>query len=526
MPPESATPLRLHDRLNALRRRKWLFILAVATVPAAALLYSLQQPAKYQASSDVLLGRQDVIAALAGTADPSVTQDPQRLVDTQTALAREPQVAQRVLASLSMHDRTAEEFLAQSSVSAQSGTNLIEFHVTDRKASTAVQLANAYTRQFSSFARQLDTSALDKALRRVQSRIRGLSQASPHSQILVALAAKEEQLQTELTLLTSNATVVRTATSAAQVEPQPVRDALLGVVVGILLGVGLVFLRESLDTRVKTAEDVGAVLHLPLLARIPRPPRRARKGQRLVMMTEAGSRHAEPFRVLRTNLEFATLGRNPRTIMVTSAVEQEGKSTTAANLAVALARAGKRVAIVDLDLRRPFIHSFFDLNNEPGLTDVALGRIDLERALERVPVSDESTSQSERAPEHEVLVLPSGPLPPDPGEFVASPAVMTILEEVASQVDVVVIDSPPMLGVGDALTLSGLVDGILLVVRLDLIRKRTLAELHRVLWTSPAEKLGFVVADANGDHDYAHYAYSYERSSPQPEEQTSNEAVW
>ena len=93
---------------------------------------------------------------------------------------------------------------------------------------------------------------------------------------------------------------------------------------------------------------------------------------------------------------------------------------------------------------------------------------------------------------------------------------MTILEEVASQVDVVVIDSPPMLGVGDALTLSGLVDGILLVVRLDLIRKRTLAELHRVLWTSPAEKLGFVVADANGDHDYAHYAYSYERSFHSP----------
>ena len=248
-----------------------------------------------------------------------------------------------------------------------------------------------------------------------------MSQASPHSQILVALAAKEEQLQTELTLLTSNATVVRTATSATQVEPQPVRDALLGVVVGILLGVGLVFLRESLDTRVKTAEDVGAVLHLPLLARIPRPPRRARKGQRLVMMTEAGSRHAEPFRVLRTNLEFATLGRNPRTIMVTSAVEQEGKSTTAANLAVALARAGKRVAIVDLDLRRPFIHSFFDLNNEPGLTDVALGRIDLERALETVPVSDESTSQSEQAPEHEVLVLPSGPLPPIPASSLRRP---------------------------------------------------------------------------------------------------------
>jgi non-specific protein-tyrosine kinase len=328
--------------------------------------------------------------------------------------------------------------------------------------------------------------------------------------VLATLIDKEEQLQTALALQTSNASVVRTADGAAQVEPQPVRNGLLALVLGLALGLALAFAREALDTRVKSADAIGSILKLPLLARIPRPPRKVRSQSRLVMLADTMGPHAEPFRMLRTNLEFVNLDRKAKTIMVTSALEQEGKSTTVANLAVALAKAGKKVALVDLDLRRPFIHQFFELGPSPGLTDVALGHVPLEKALVEIPVTDKYYNQNGRARlANSMLVLPSGPIPPDPGEFVASKVLPPIMAELAGKVEIVLVDSPPVLHVGDALALSTIVDGIVVVTRVDLLRKRTLTELHRVLDSCPAEKLGFVVAGAQVDEDRIYSAYTY-----------------
>ena len=502
--------VRLHERLTVLRRRKWLVLLAAVVVPAAAVAYSLHQPAQYQAKADVLLGQQSSVSSLSGTPDIFSVQDPQRIVDTETALAREPEVARRVLAVLRLHDRTPDNLLSHSSVSAESDTNLLSIHVTDHVRARAVSLTNAYAEQFALFVRQLDTGALYTALHHVQSRMSVLSKTSPNSPILTSLSDKAEQLQTELALQTSNASVVRTAVKAAQVEPRPVRNGLIGLLLGIMLGLALAFLREALDTRVKSADQIGSILRLPLLARVPKPPRRIRANDLLVMLADSGGKYAEPFRVLRTNLEFVNLERNAKTIMITSAVEQEGKSTTVANLAIALAKAGKDVALVDLDLRRPFIDRFFSLNGRAGLTDVALGHVPLDTALVAVPVSDKYASQNgKRRPANTVTVLSSGPIPPDPGEFVASASLKAILSELASKFEVVLVDSPPVLRVGDALALSAVVDGIIVVTRLDLVRKRTLAELHRVLESSPADKLGFVVAAAHGDEDRHYYSYAY-----------------
>ena len=134
-----------------------------------------------------------------------------------------------------------------------------------------------------------------------------------------------------------------------------------------MLGIGLAFLREALDTRVRSADEVGEKLGLPLLARVPEPPRKLRNSNRLVMQADPHGAQAEAFRTLRTNIEFVNLDVHARTIMITSAIQSEGKSTTAANLAIAFARMGKRVALVDLDLRRPFLDKFFDFGDRPGL---------------------------------------------------------------------------------------------------------------------------------------------------------------
>ena len=200
-------------------------------------------------------------------------------------------------------------------------------------------------------------------------------------------------------LLAGNTTVLRPADGAEQTQPRPRRDATLAVLFGLVLGLALAFLAEALDRHVRSEHEVGDALGRPLLARLQKPPRRLRKADELVMLEEPSSIQAEAFRKLRTSLEFVTPDREVRTIMVTSAGAQEGKSTTIANLAVALARANKRVVLVDLDLRAPFISRLFRINGRPGITDVAVERATLAQALR--PIALPRGSADRRRPQRE-----------------------------------------------------------------------------------------------------------------------------
>jgi Mrp family chromosome partitioning ATPase len=235
--------------------------------------------------------------------------------------------------------------------------------------------------------------------------------------------------------------------------------------------------------------------------------------------------------MLKTNLEFVNLERQCRTIMVTSAVKGEGKSTTIAHLAVAMARAGRRVALVDLDIRQPMIHRFFGLEGVPGITDVALGTVALDDALTHVALSGSDGNGSSLAVNGNAHngavgsldVLAAGTLPPNPGVVVGSAGVGQVLSRLSAEFDVVLVDSPPLLHVGDALELSGTVDGILLVTRLNVIDHRMLGELSRMLHKSPAATLGFVLTDALADEGsgYGHgsgYGYGYGYGTPPPVE--------
>ena len=317
---------------------------------------------------------------------------------------------------------------------------------------------------------------------------------------------------------------VKSAGDATQVQPRPVRNGILGVVLGIVIGVALAFLREALDTRVRSAEEVEEQLGLPLLARIPEPPRRLRKHDQPVMLAEPHGSHAEIFRLLRTNLEFVRLPHSPRTIVVTSALEREGKSTTSANLAIALARAGQRVALVDLDLRRPALDRFFDLQGRIGLTQIALRQAELPEVLDPMAFCTPERSRNGAGPnddvngyrirEGELVVIGSGPIPPNPGEFVGTAAIARILEELRTQFDTVLVDTPPALQVGDAMSLSARVDAILVVCRMNVVRRSTLSELRRVLDASPAQKLGFVLAGADSEDGYGYDAGAYYYKDP------------
>jgi receptor protein-tyrosine kinase len=320
-------------------------------------------------------------------------------------------------------------------------------------------------------------------------------------------------LQTLADLQTSNATVVQLATRGGQISPRTKRNAGIALILGILLGAALAFLREALDTRVRTAHEVGERLGLPLLGRVPEPPKRLRAANQLVMLDEPSSVAAEAFRVLRTNLEFATLDHDVRTVMITSAVEQEGKSTTIANLAIALARGGQRVILVDLDLRRPYLGKFFDLEDRPGVTQLVLGRAAFGDALTRIPLSGSGRAATENGrtvTRGQLAVLGSGPIPPDPGEFVSSAALSSVLAQLRKVADIVLIDAPPLLSVGDALVLSAKVDAVILATRMEKVRRPMLGELKRLIDSAPTRPLGFVVTGAEAESGYGEgYGYGY-----------------
>jgi tyrosine-protein kinase len=503
----------LRDYLNVLRRRKWIVLQAVVIVPVAAVAFSLHQRSMYRASAEVLLPTQNVIGQLNGTTDPSAYQSPDRRAQTQADLARVPDVARDALHRASLN-RTVGDFLTHSSATAKTNADLLELAADDHDPNIAQRLATAYAQAFSAYRARLDTLAYASARKQASEELKSLSVGS---RAYESLLAKRAQLDTTMALLTKNAVPVKSADSATRVQPRPVRNGILGLVLGIVLGIALAFLREALDTRIRSSDEIEQRLGLPLLARVPEPPRRLRKRNELVMLAQPQSAQAETFRLLRTNLDFVRLPHDSRTIMVTSALEREGKTTTSANLAVALARAGSRVALVDLDLRRPALGTYFDLSNRPGLTEIGLHRAELEDAL--VPLAFMSRVQNgngalngngHRIREGELVVIGSGPVPPNPGEMVGSPLIAAALRELRELFDIVIIDTPPALHVGDPMSLSAHVDAVLVVCRIDLLRRPILTELRRALDASPARKLGFVVTGAGNEEGYGYgYGSSY-----------------
>ena len=521
----------LRNYLRVVRRRKWIILQAVILVPLAAVVLSLRQQPLYSASADVYLSQQDVGASILGIPNSSFWQSPERIAATQADLARSPEVAKRVLEAAGVTDRTPQQFLWASSVTPKPDSDLLWFGVTDTNPGLAVKLANAYANEFSRFKGEFDAQAYRQARENAEGKMNELEAAGQaDSPLYQELVRSVQQLRQIETLQGRNAVPVNPAESAIQIQPTPVRDGILGLLLGLLLGIGLALLRETLDTRLRSAEEIGDRLGLPLLARLAEPPRRLRSKDRLVTLDDPHSVQAEAFRMLRTNLDFVNLDRRARTIMITSALQAEGKSTTAANLAVAMARAGRRIILVDLDLRRPFLDRFFGLEGQPGLTQVALGHVSLEEAITPVAISGRdhgvavSNGNGAARVEGTLEILPSGPIPPNPGEFVGSHKLVEILEELRGRADVVLLDAPPVLHVGDAMTLSARVDALIVVTRLNVVRRPMLNELRRMLESSPADKLGFVMTGADLEDGYG-YAYGSKYYQPHTKTERTREPV-
>lgn len=523
MKPSGYSPEGLQRYVELLRKHRRIAIVAVLVVPAAAFAYSNLQTAAYQASSEVLLSRQNLAANLTGLQDPNAYQQSDRPVQTQADLARVPEVVQRTLRAAKIAGLTSSAFLSSSSVTPKVNSDLLEFTVTNHDPIAATRLSSEYARQFTRYRLALDTTPVSRARAQLQANIRQLKRDGETGTALYnSLRDKEQELATFEALQTSNAYVVTTAEGAVQVSPRPKRALLLGAGFGVLLALALVAIAHALDTRVSTVSELENKLGLPLLAAIPAPPHDY-KGA-LIMRVAPADPRADAYRLLRANLDFVNRERGARVIMATSALEGEGKSTTIANLALSYALEGKRVIVVDLDLHRPAVAGLLDAPARPGVVELVVRNADLSQVLhqitlpgsgmlslgvvpagggaEDIPLRTEVGERWTPATTTPTRRKPSMAI----GEVIASDRLRAFIQELRQRADLILVDAPPLLVTSDAITLGSIVDAIVLVAEIDRLRLETLDDVTRALSMCAAPTVGWVASGVSAPPQYEGYA--------------------
>jgi len=325
-------------------------------------------------------------------------------------------------------------------------------------------------------------------------------------------------------LRATNIHVVDTALpSTVPVRPKKLLNLTIGLMVGLLLGITLAFVQEGLDHSIKTAEDVERLLDLPSLAIIPaadsggsrqypllrsRNPTSTKNGSvGLAVLKQPASALAESYRTLRTSILFSTAPLPPQTLLVTSSQPGEGKTCTSINLSLTLAqRGGRRVLLVDADLRKPEIARTLGLANEKGLSGILTGANSLDEALQQTGTVSN------------LWVLPAGPHPPNPAELLSSSSMQGVLALLERRFEHIVVDSPPLLMVTDATILSTLVDGVILVVESGVTSRRALGRAYRTIKIAGGRVLGAVLNKVNfrqTGYDYGYYRGYLESSDGQ-----------
>ena len=297
------------------------------------------------------------------------------------------------------------------------------------------------------------------------------------------------------TISTNIQPIERALLPTIPIRPKKQQNIILAAVIGLVLGFAIALLLELLDDRINSPEAAERVLRLPSLGHVPMVEE---EGLRLIRDISSFSPLMESYRSLRTNLNFAAVGNELRTLLITSSVPSEGKSTTAANLAMALALDGKRVVIVDADLRRPSQHKLFKVESNPGLTDVLVDSHTLDDVMQPTNVEN-------------VWIVPAGSPPPNPAELLGSSAMERVVEQLKERADIVLFDTPPTLLVADSIVLSARMDGVLLVVAFGDTKKANIRRSVELLQRAGTSVLGTVLnrISSPGGGYYYYYGYGY-----------------
>lgn len=464
----------LRDYLRVLRKG-WILIVVIALVGVAAgAIASLVTTPKYVASTQLFVSVQSSNQATTGDlvqGSSAAQQKVQSYVDVVTS----SRVLAPVITDLKLNT-TPHKLASEIGASSPLNTVLLNVTVTDANAKRSAAIANA-------IGTSLRSVVVDQ-----------LEKPTDNGPSLVRIT-----------------TIEPAVAPSAPSSPRTALNVLIGLLVGLALGVGAAVLRSALDTRIHGSHDVEAITDAPILGGISFDPQATKRP--LIVHLEARNPRAESFRSLRTNLQFVNVESPSRSFVITSSLPGEGKTTTTSNLAVALAESGATVAIVDGDLRLPRLAEIMGLEGAVGLTDVLIGRAELDDVLQ--PWGRGTLS-----------VLPAGRVPPNPSELLGSKAMVSLLETLSSRFDYVLIDAPPLLPVTDAAVLSKLVSGALVVTAAGRTGRGELESALRTMEHIGSRVLGVVLTmlptkgpDAYG---YGNYAAYYGMSQDTPDSDDSD----
>lgn len=458
----------LRDLLSIMRAR-WIVIVAATLIGGLmglglSLLITPSYQAKVQFYVTVAAG-DSAAAAYQGSLGA------QQRVQSYAQLVESASIAQEV-ASVSGDDRTAGEVASSVEASAESSTVLLTVAVMDADPERALRVAEGYGQVLPEVINRLETPDGGGA----------------------ALA--------KLTVVNP------AALPTAPVLPRTEQNVAIGLVLGLLAGVGIVLLINTLDRRVKSKAQLEILAGKPVVGSIPfrRSEDKVQGAEHIVPFREGHSMAAEAFRRLRTNMQFLNVDNPPRVFVLTSSVAAEGKSETAINLSLALAEAGNRVLLVEADLRRPLVVAYMSMPDKVGLTNVLSGQASFEDVVQET--------------RHEgVDLLACGPLPPNPSELLASATATRLIDDLRGRYDYVIIDSPPLLPVTDGALLARITDGALLVVRSHRTTTDQVSQAVDNLQKADATLLGVVtVASKSAKKGSSEYYNSYYYTSTNSEE--------
>ncbi len=472
------------NAIAVLRERWWVVLLAAAVCAGGSIAITVTSVKQYSATAKLLFQDSGVQEALGGAAPPA-SSDPQADQATNTELVTTNAVAQQVKTALKLPDST-DTLIGEMSVTNESSGNLVDVTATDVDPIRAARLATAFAQQYVLYSKNRILDQLAEGERLIDQKIARLDPSDKEGRASLEAAKRKAVLAEAGT--TGNAQVIDTAeVPGSPSSPNPKRNVAIALFFGLLLGAGIAFLLNVIDRRIKEVEDFERLYGLRALAAVPE------QRDRDELRTEL-----EPFRILRGGLALLAEPHDPiQTVLITSAVPGEGKTTIAAGLATALALAGHAVVLVEADLRRPTLSRQFDLGaGQQGLTTALVGGVDPVSLLRR----PQSTLRN-------LEVLASGPLLPASSELLRSEEMAHVLEELRGHADYVILDAPPLLPVADARVLLShpQVDACVVVCRAYHTTRDEVRSARAILDRAHVPRSGLVVnglRQAQAAYDY------------------------
>lgn len=496
------------EDLKAVLRRSAVLIVAIVLIGIVAMnLISQAKGPSYQASARVLLNSSDISSAALGISAPY--QDPARVDQAEQNLVDSPDLY--VYAAERAGGGAALASALSDTVSGTVSNNVIDFKAKAGNTDAAVRSVNAVASAYPSWRARVNGGAIDTAIRQIRAR-------EERSGKTAELDKQLQQLQVLKTLNSGETLFVDEATGATKTTPRPVRDSILGGAIGLVVALLVVGGRELFDTTVRSESDVEDALDTPVLATIESLPRRLRAS----VLGSGGGRFNDEYELLAANVAQIFDGHSGTVqLAVTSALPGEGKTTTASNLAAALSRRGASVVLADFDLRKPAVSEFVGIpRSAAGVAELLSGTADVHSVLWRVQPNGGGSHQDgsqaikvpaardrgDRAAEGSLTVIPGGTVvrAETAPRFAKLPA---LLDTLPSNLDYVIVDTPPALLVAGMAELAQSVDAVIVVVRHGFVHRRRLRALGRQARSWRARLLGAVLNDSPGQEGYLNYYY-------------------